>query len=99
MDVKHHVYLLTWLHTEYLQNIQSLSSYLAITSLSCFSCKHSCRLLPLWEALVLNAVIPTCFCTMFQVRKGECSERERFTMSVVRIVNCSERLDNCGCAK
>ena len=55
------------------------------------------------QAIVLNAVILTQFCTMFWQRIGEYSEHfesENFTMSVsvTQFISCSETFDECGCA-
>ena len=50
------------------------------------------------QALGLNAVIPTCFYAMFQLRNSECSknlESERFIMSVTQVVNYGEKFDDC----
>ena len=53
------------------------------------------------DALSLNAVILTRFCTMFQLRKSECSESfesEKFTMTVAWVPNHCEMFSECGCA-
>ena len=53
------------------------------------------------DALSLNAVILTRFCTMFQLRKSECSESfesEKFTMMVAWVPNHCEMFNECGCA-
>ena len=45
--------------------------------------------------------MPTPFCAMFWLRKGECSESfesERLTMLIDLVVNCGEKPNNCGCA-
>ena len=72
--------------------ITRLSQLIVNTAAGCYS--HG-------QALGLNAVIPTHFCTMFWLGKGECSESfksERFTMIVAQVVNCGEMFDNSNCA-
>ena len=69
-----------------------LSHLIVNAAASCYSCR---------QALGLNAVSPTCFCTMFWLRKSKCSEifeNEGFTMTVARVVNHGEMLDDCSCA-
>ena len=53
------------------------------------------------QALGLNTVIPSCFCTLFWLRTSQCSksfESERFTMTVMWTVNRGQMFDHCGCA-
>ena len=70
----------------------------AIARFKSLNCEHSHCRYSHGQALSLNAIIPTHFYAIFWLRKSECFESERFTMSVARVVSRCEKFDDCGCA-
>ena len=68
----------------------------AIVHLSHFNCEHGCY--SCWQALGMNAAIPTHFCVKFQHTKSKSKPSERFTTSVTQVVNCGKKFNDCGWA-